>query len=162
MDILASALIRGIITVLFVAICVLLITVILLQKGRGGGLAGAFGGAGGCSAFGAKTGDVFTWVTIALTAAFVLVAICGVFVFKPEMGLPAAAVAPADSGEPGEGEGTPTGAPAGVPAGAPGKAPANLPGRAPTNVPGKAPAGLPGRVPTKAPMNVPGATQPAR
>jgi len=150
MDILASALIRGIITFLFVAICVLLITVILLQKGRGGGLAGAFGGAGGYSAFGAKTGDVFTWVTIALTAAFVLVAICGVFVFKPEMALPPAAVAPADSGEPGEGEGPPAGVPV--------KAPTNVPGRAPANMPGRTPA----QTPTNVPANVPGATQPAR
>ena len=84
MEILASALVRGIVTFLFVAICVLLIVVILLQKGRGGGLAGAFGGAGGYSAFGAKTGDVFTWITIALTTMFVLVAIVGNYTFVPE------------------------------------------------------------------------------
>lgn len=84
MDILASGLVRGVVTALFVAICILLIIVILLQKGRGGGLAGAFGGAGGHSAFGAKTGDVFTYITIALTAMFVLVAIVGNFTFVPE------------------------------------------------------------------------------
>jgi len=88
MEILASALLRGVLTFLFVAICVLLITVILLQKGRGGGLSGAFGGAGGYSAFGAKTGDVFTWITIMLTAMFVLVAIAGNFVFVPEKDIP--------------------------------------------------------------------------
>ena len=38
--------------------------VVLIQRGRGGGLAGAFGGAGGSSAFGTKAGDVFTKITI--------------------------------------------------------------------------------------------------
>lgn len=80
----ASAMVRGIITFLFVTICLLLIVVILLQKGRGGGLAGAFGGAGGHSAFGTKTGDVFTWVTVALAAMFVIVAIIGKFTMVPD------------------------------------------------------------------------------
>ncbi|WP_419193657.1 preprotein translocase subunit SecG [Kolteria novifilia] len=42
---------------------VFLILVILVQRGRGGGLAGALGGMGGSSAFGTKSGDVFTWIT---------------------------------------------------------------------------------------------------
>lgn len=70
--------------IVFCIVCVLLIVVILLQRGRGGGLAGAFGGAGGHSAFGAKTGDVFTWVTVALTGVFLLLAIVANFVFEPE------------------------------------------------------------------------------
>lgn len=40
-----------------------LIILILLQRGRGGGLAGALGGMGGQSAFGTKAGDVFTKIT---------------------------------------------------------------------------------------------------
>ncbi len=59
----------------------LLMLVILLQKGRGGGLAGAFGGGGGSSAFGAKTGDVFTWITVVVAAVFILLAIGANFVF---------------------------------------------------------------------------------
>lgn len=59
---------------LFIVICVLLILVVLLQKGRGGGLGAAFGGMGS-TAFGTRTGDVFTWVTIVLTALFLLLAI---------------------------------------------------------------------------------------
>lgn len=43
-----------------------LMFIILLQRGRGGGLAGALGGAGGQSAFGAKAGDVFTRITVGL------------------------------------------------------------------------------------------------
>ncbi len=110
MEILASALTRGILTFLFVVICVLLIVVILLQKGRGGGLAGAFGGAGGYSAFGAKTGDVFTVVTIVLTTMFVLVAIAGNFVFVPESDTPATPVV-TPAGGPGQ-AGTETEVPA--------------------------------------------------
>ena len=41
-----------------------LICLILIQRGKGGGLAGAFGGVGGSSAFGTKAGDVFTRVTM--------------------------------------------------------------------------------------------------
>ena len=83
MDLLAVTVAEGIIAILFVVICFLLILVVLLQKGRGGGLAGAFGGAGGHSAFGAKTGDVFTWFTVGLTAMFILVAMIGNWVFVP-------------------------------------------------------------------------------
>lgn len=51
-----------------------LMIVILLQRGRGGGLAGAFGGLGGQSAFGTKAGDVFTRITIVLAVCWVIVA----------------------------------------------------------------------------------------
>jgi len=68
---------------LFVIVCVLLIIMVLLQKGRGGGLSGAFGGMGS-SAFGTRTGDVFTWVTIILTAVFLLLAIITTIVYRPE------------------------------------------------------------------------------
>lgn len=53
---------------------VLLIIIILLQKGRGGGLAGAFGGAGGQSALGTKAGDVFTKITIVMAVIWVILA----------------------------------------------------------------------------------------
>jgi preprotein translocase subunit SecG len=68
---------------LFIVICVLLIVVVLLQKGRGGGLGAAFGGVGS-TAFGTKTGDVFTWVTIVLTALFVLLSIATTVALRPE------------------------------------------------------------------------------
>src|SRR5687767_14002004 len=48
-----------------------LIVVVLLQRGRGGGLAGAFGGMGGQSAFGTKAGDVFTKITIVIAMLWV-------------------------------------------------------------------------------------------
>ena len=49
-----------------------LILIVLLQRGRGGGLAGAFGGSGGQSAFGTKAGDVFTRVTIGAATFWIL------------------------------------------------------------------------------------------
>lgn len=67
---------------LFIIICCLLIVVVLLQKGRGGGLGAAFGGSGS-SAFGTKTGDVFTWVTIVLTALFLVLAVGTNLAFRP-------------------------------------------------------------------------------
>ena len=70
--------------VLFLIICILLIVVVLLQKGRGGGLGAAFGGAGG-GAFGTRTGDVFTWVTIVLTGLFLLLAIGTSFLYRPDI-----------------------------------------------------------------------------
>lgn len=82
MDLLAQmGLGRGLLALLIIFVCLLLMLVILLQKGRGGGLAGAFGGGGGSNAFGAKTGDVFTWITVVVATVFVLLAIVGNFAF---------------------------------------------------------------------------------
>lgn len=52
-----------------------LILLVLVQRGRGGGLAGALGGAGGSSAFGAKAGDVFTRITIITATVWILLCI---------------------------------------------------------------------------------------
>jgi preprotein translocase subunit SecG len=57
----------------------LLIFIILLQRGRGGGLAGAFGGAGGQSALGTKAGDVFTRITVGLAVFWVLLACISIY-----------------------------------------------------------------------------------
>ncbi len=66
---------------LLIAVCCFLILVVLIQRGRGGGLAGAFGGAGGSSAFGAKTGDVFTWITVGIATLFVVLNVLSNFAF---------------------------------------------------------------------------------
>ncbi len=55
-------------------ISVMLIGIILLQRGRGGGLVGALSGLGGQSAFGTKAGDMFTRITIGIAAVWVLLA----------------------------------------------------------------------------------------
>ena len=103
------------ISTVFVLVCILLILVILLQKGRGGGLSGAFGGGGGgYSAFGAKTGDVFTWVTVVLTFMFILTAVLGNYWYVEEppqvlspSGVETTTDAPAEgAASPGEGAAT--------------------------------------------------------
>ena len=69
--------------VIFIIICLALIVLVLLQKGRGGGLAAAFGGSGGQSAFGSKTGDVFTWITIVVVSVFLLLSLVLTRFYKP-------------------------------------------------------------------------------
>ena len=49
-----------------------LILLVLIQRGKGGGLAGAFGGAGGSSPFGSRAGDTFTRVTLIIAAIWAL------------------------------------------------------------------------------------------
>lgn len=60
----------------FVAICLFMMLVILIQKPKGGGLSGAFGGAGGgeTSFVGAKVGDFLTWLTVSCFVLFILLA----------------------------------------------------------------------------------------
>jgi preprotein translocase subunit SecG len=52
-----------------------LIVLILLQRGRGGGLAGALGGMGGQSAFGSKAGDVFTRITSGVAIVWIVLCV---------------------------------------------------------------------------------------
>src|SRR5947208_6584893 len=59
-----------------------LILIILLQRGKGGGLAGALGGAGGSSAFGTKAGDVFTKITVGVFGFWLLLAMILVWSMK--------------------------------------------------------------------------------
>lgn len=51
-----------------------MILLVLIQRGRGGGLAGAFGGMGGQSAFGTRAGDIFTKITVGVAVVWVLAA----------------------------------------------------------------------------------------
>jgi preprotein translocase subunit SecG len=87
---------------------VFLILVILVQRGRGGGLTGALGGMGGQSAFGTKAGDLFTRITIAVAAVWILLCMLALKVLNnptPAVAAPPPAkVAPKDpakSGLPG-------------------------------------------------------------
>ena len=59
-----------------------LIFLVLIQRGKGGGLAGAFGGAGGSSAFGSRAGDLFTRVTIIAALVWVLLIMAHVWVIQ--------------------------------------------------------------------------------
>lgn len=124
----APAWLVGVLTVVFLLVCLVLMFVVLIQKPMGGGLAGAFGsGAGsGQTAFGTKTGDALTVLTISLFVLYLLIAIglnYAVMPARPAPGQAPAVEAPAGT----------TGAPVPVPAPTP----------APTPAPSEAPAGEP-------------------
>jgi preprotein translocase subunit SecG len=80
---LAVSFIMNVVAVLFVICCVSLILMILIQKGRGGGLSGAFGGAMAGGVLGSKTGDFLTWVTIVLVGVFLTLAVVMAKFYKP-------------------------------------------------------------------------------
>ena len=61
---------------------IFMICLILIQRGKGGGLAGAFGGMGGSSAFGTKAGDVFTRVTTVTAVIWMLLLMILVVLYK--------------------------------------------------------------------------------
>lgn len=67
---------------LFVLLGFFMMCIILLQRGRGGGLAGAFGGAGGSSAFGTRAGDVFTKITVVVAVLWVAMACASIYAFR--------------------------------------------------------------------------------
>lgn len=64
-----------------------LIVLILIQRGKGGGLAGAFGGMGGQSAFGTKAGDLFTRITIGLATFWIVLCVVSVRVLGTQEGV---------------------------------------------------------------------------
>jgi len=63
---------------------IFLILLVLVQRGRGGGLAGVFGGPGGQSAFGAKAGDLFTRITIGVVAFWIVLCIVAIRVLRTQ------------------------------------------------------------------------------
>ena len=105
--ILAAAWYHTILGFFFAVLAILLMIVILLQRGKGVGLAGAFGGTGGGTAFGAKTGDILTWVTIVAAVAILTYTVLLNYVFRSSgPGIGPAATPPAG------GSGTPVQIPA--------------------------------------------------
>jgi preprotein translocase subunit SecG len=99
-----TALVRLGLGFLLVFSSLFLIALVLIQRGRGGGLAGAFGGMGGQSAFGTKAGDVFTRITVVVAACWILLCILAINVlgrrdslFSPTLGGTAGQAVPAQS-----------------------------------------------------------------
>lgn len=67
-----------ILTVLFIIVSAVLVLIVLVQRPQGGGLAGAFGGAGGGSTdtvFGGRVGDALTAMTVVAFLTYVTLAI---------------------------------------------------------------------------------------
>ena len=71
------------VAILWLFVAIVLVLIVLIQKGKGGGLSGAFGGAGAGGLLGTKTGDFLTWVTISLAVLFLLLAILMAKYFRP-------------------------------------------------------------------------------
>ena len=74
-----------VVAVLFVICAAALVLIILIQKGRGGGLSGAFGGGMASGILGSKTGDFLTWVTIVLVGVFLTLAVLMARYYKPDV-----------------------------------------------------------------------------
>ena len=85
-SILAASLIMNVIAVFFIICAIALILIILIQKGKGGGLGAALGGGLASGILGSKTGDFLTWVTIGLVSVFLLLAVIMAKFYKPTIG----------------------------------------------------------------------------
>ena len=84
LPLLAVGFIMKLIAVAFIICAVVLILVVLIQKGRGGGIGAAFGGAAG-GVLGSKTGDFLTWVTVVLVGLFLILAVLLNKFYKPSI-----------------------------------------------------------------------------
>jgi protein translocase SecG subunit len=73
----------SVVAIIFVFSALALILIILVQKGKGGGLSGAFGGGMASGILGSKTGDFLTWVTIVLVGVFLTLAVVMAKYYKP-------------------------------------------------------------------------------
>jgi preprotein translocase subunit SecG len=110
-SILAAGLVTNAIAILFLVSAIVLILVILIQKGKGGGLSSAFAGGMASGILGSKTGDVLTWITIGMASFFILVAIVLNKWWKPSIspGAPGQTPAPVTSTDTGQGGQAPAG-----------------------------------------------------
>ena len=62
---------------------VFMMLLILVQRGKGGGLTGALGGMGGQSAFGSKAGDVFTRITVITAIIWITLCMITIAAYNP-------------------------------------------------------------------------------
>jgi len=84
--ILGATWLSAILNTLVIISGLLLIFLVLIQRGKGGGLSGAFGGAGGSSAFGSRAGDMFTRITIVMAAIWIFLIVIHVKVVQNSKG----------------------------------------------------------------------------
>jgi preprotein translocase subunit SecG len=74
--------------VLVILVSLVLMFVVLIQRGKGGGLAGAFGGAGGSSAFGSRASDSFVTFTFYVAAFWAVIIMIHVKVAQLDVASP--------------------------------------------------------------------------
>ena len=86
MSLIAVAWYSHLLNAIIIVLGLMLMLIVLIQRGKGGGLAGAFGGAGGSSAFGSRTADAFVKITLYLAAVWVLFIMIHVKVVKYDTG----------------------------------------------------------------------------
>ena len=103
------AILLGLVKLILALSSIFLILIVMVQRGKGGGLAGALGGMGGQSALGTKAGDLFTRITIGVAAVWIITSMIAIKLFatgnNPLSGAieaqpapPATSTAPAVSG----------------------------------------------------------------
>jgi protein translocase SecG subunit len=151
---------KGILMALFILSGLLLAIVVLLQEGKGGGIAGAFGGAAG-ETFGVKAGSVNRFTSV-LAGVFILIALTHAGISAATESVIAPAVTPegppAPAAEPVPAmDGTPPAMDTTPPAMTDDKPP-TPPGTPPATPPAPAPGAPPAPAPTPAPapgMNPP-------
>ncbi len=152
--------VTGLVMLAFLAACVLLVLIVLVQKPQGGGLAGAFGsGAGsGQTAFGTRTGDVLTLTTIIIFVLYLATAVGLTFAIRGsfENAEPTISAPTGDQGPTVPSGGAPATTPATTPVAPAGTAPATIPGATPAAPAATNPAPAPAPVPTPATPDKPG------
>ena len=82
---LAVGFLMNLVAVIFVLSAITLILVVLIQKGKGGGLGGALGGGMASNILGSKTGDFLTWFTIGLVALFLILSVVMAKYYRPSI-----------------------------------------------------------------------------
>jgi preprotein translocase subunit SecG len=108
---LAIGILMHVIAALFVICALALVLLILIQKGRGGGLSAAFGGGAAAGLLGSKTGDFLTWLTIVVVGVFLILAVIMAKFYRPSVTEPGGAQPPAPTapaGQPPAGQPRPT------------------------------------------------------
>ena len=71
----------GALAVLLFLLSLFLVFIIMIQRGKGGGIAGSLTGTAQ-SAFGARGGDLLMWVTIALTGVWIFLSGITIYVYS--------------------------------------------------------------------------------
>lgn len=82
MALIGAAWYSHLLNLIVVGLGLILMLIVLIQRGKGGGLAGAFGGVGGSSPFGSRAADQFVKITLWLAGVWVLVIMIHVKVVK--------------------------------------------------------------------------------
>jgi len=62
---------------------IFIVLLVLIQRGRGGGLAGMLGGAGGSSPFGSRAGDTFTRITLVVAVVWIILNMIQISILQP-------------------------------------------------------------------------------